>query len=186
VHFLGEGEAMKKQSHSARAVPIFRALSRAECDQLLGRNHVGRLAFSFHDRVDIEPVHYIHADGWLHGRTSPGTKLSTLLHNPWVAFEVDEVRGLHDWRSVIVHGAVYLPDPEGSTSDRSAYESSLELIRHLIPRALDEGDPTPWREVIFRIHVNEVTGRASSTKSRPATTTRSETITARQPREADC
>jgi hypothetical protein len=33
--------------------PVFRQLSRDECEQILGRNQVGRIAFSFHDRVDI-------------------------------------------------------------------------------------------------------------------------------------
>lgn len=157
---------MKKQTHSAAATPTLRQLSRAECDELLDRNRVGRIAFSFHDRVDIEPVHYIHKDGWLYGRTSPGTKLSTMRHNPWVAFEVDEVEAMHDWKSVIVHGVVHLPDPDGSPSDKDAYQSSLELIRSLIPEALHSGDPTPWREVIFRVHLDEVSGRASSTKTR--------------------
>ncbi|HEY2377223.1 MAG TPA: pyridoxamine 5'-phosphate oxidase family protein [Gemmatimonadaceae bacterium] len=144
--------------------PSFRVLSRQECEALLHRNKVGRIAFTFHDRVDIEPVHYIHSDGWLHGRTSPGTKVATLLHHPWVAFEVDEVEGLFDWRSVIVHGAVHIPDVDGSPSDRAAYSSTLALIRELVPEALIQGDPTPARQVLFRIHVDEVTGRASSTK----------------------
>jgi nitroimidazol reductase NimA-like FMN-containing flavoprotein (pyridoxamine 5'-phosphate oxidase superfamily) len=135
---------------------------------MLARNHVGRIAFSFHDRVDIEPVHYVFNEDWLHGRTSPGTKVATLRHHPWVAFEIDEVQGLHDWQSVIVHGVVYIPDPEGSPADQSAYESSLELIRHLVPQALERGDPTPWREVIFRVHLDVVTGRASSTRPRHA------------------
>lgn len=57
------------------------------------RNRVGRLAFSFRDRVDIEPLHYVFRGGWLYGRPSPGSKLQTLRHNPWVAFEVDEIDG---------------------------------------------------------------------------------------------
>jgi len=147
-----------------RPTPSFRALSRAECDALLERNNVGRLAFTFHDRVDIEPVHYIYAAGWLHGRTSPGTKVATLLHHPWIAFEVDEVKGLFDWRSVIVHGVVHIPDFDGSPSDRAAYSSTLELIRQLVPEALEPDDPTPARQVLFRIHIDEVTGRESSTR----------------------
>ena len=141
-----------------------RALSRDECDDLLHQNKVGRLAFSFHDRVDIEPVHYVYADGWLHGRTSPGTKVATLLHHPWIAFEVDDVQGLFDWRSVVVHGVVYLADADGSAADREAYAATLGLIRELVPQALESDDPTPQRQVLFRIHIDEVTGRSSSTR----------------------
>jgi len=147
-----------------QATPTIRELTRAECDELLERNHVGRIAFTFRDRVDIEPVHYVQAKGWLHGRTSPGTKLSTLRHHPWVAFEVDEIDGLYDWRSVIVHGAVHLPDGDGSPNEQEAYQSTLGLIRNLVPLALDAGDPTPERQVLFRIHVDEVTGRSATTR----------------------
>jgi len=143
--------------------PTFRELTRAECDTLLERNIVGRIAFTFRDRVDIEPVHYVYAKGWLHGRTSLGTKLATLRHHPWIAFEVDETQGLYDWRSVIVRGVVHVPDRDGSPSDHEAYESTLRLIRKLEPFALEPGDPTPRRQVLFRIHVDEVTGRAATT-----------------------
>ena len=143
--------------------PTFSELPRHDCETLLRRNHVGRLAFSFHDRVDIEPISYVFADQWLYGRTSPGTKLATVRHHPWVAFEVDEIEGLYDWRSVIVHGVVNLPDGNGSPSDQEAYESTLGLIRNLVPLALAAGDPTPERQVLFRIHVDEKTGRAATT-----------------------
>jgi len=156
--------AQKATPKRSSRTPSFRPLSREECDALLDRNLVGRIAFTFHDRVDIEPVHYVHADGWLHGRTSPGTKVATLLHHPWVAFEVDEVQGLFDWQSVIVHGAVHIPDADGSPSDRSAYLATLALIRAIVPEALEKDDPTPARQVLFRIHVDEVTGRESSTR----------------------
>lgn len=146
-----------------QATPIFRELTRAECDALLERNLVGRIAFTFRDRVDIEPVHYVYAKGWLHGRTSLGTKLATLRHHPWIAFEVDETHGLYDWRSVIVHGVVHLPERDGSPTDQDAYESTLRLIRKLEPLALELGDPTPKRQVLFRIHVDEMTGRAATT-----------------------
>ena len=64
--------------------PQFRDMTRSECEALLARNNVGRMAFSLHDRVDIEPLHYVFADGWLYGRTGSGTKISMLGHNPWV------------------------------------------------------------------------------------------------------
>ena len=77
-----------------QGTPVFRALERRECEAVLARNRVGRLAFSFHDRVDIEPIHYVYADGVLYGRTAPGSKLTTIEHHRWVAFEVDDVEGL--------------------------------------------------------------------------------------------
>ncbi len=61
--------------------PEFRTLSTAETARILRRNHVGRIAYAYRDRVDIQPIHYVFASGWIYGRTSPGTKLSLIRHN---------------------------------------------------------------------------------------------------------
>src|SRR5688500_2206575 len=84
----GGGTTPRQGTRAARASgPEFGVLTRDECERVLARNNVGRLAFSFHDRVDIEPIHYVFADGWLYGRTSPGSKLVPMAHNHWIAFE---------------------------------------------------------------------------------------------------
>ena len=54
------------------AAPTFRELSARESTALLRRNHVGRMAFAFHNRVDIVPIHYVYSGGWVYGRTSLG------------------------------------------------------------------------------------------------------------------
>ena len=149
---------------STSARPRFSQLTRDESERLLERNHVGRMAFSFRDHVDIEPIHYVYFEGWIYGRTSPGEKMTMIAHHPYVAFEVDEVEGIFDWRSVVVQGTVYPLDPRGSPNEQLVYPLGLELLRTLVPETLDEGDPTPFRTLLFRIHVREVTGRSSTTK----------------------
>jgi nitroimidazol reductase NimA-like FMN-containing flavoprotein (pyridoxamine 5'-phosphate oxidase superfamily) len=146
--------------------PSFSALGPAACREILERNHVGRIAFSFRDRVDIEPIHYVYADGWIYGRTTPGAKLVTLQHHRWVAFEVDEVEGLFSWRSVVVHGAVYFLEPgaDRTVDDDgiAAYEVAVGYLRRIIPAALEHDDPTPERLIIFRIHASEISGRKAA------------------------
>ena len=144
---------------SSFASPDIHPLDRATIDAILARNQVGRLAFSSHDRVDIQPIHYVYDGGWIYGRTSPGSKMRTILHNCWVAFEVDEVHGLFDWRSVVAHGACYVLDPEGSPREQEAYQHALTLLRRLVPGTLTEEDPVAFRSTLFRVHVDEVTGR---------------------------
>jgi nitroimidazol reductase NimA-like FMN-containing flavoprotein (pyridoxamine 5'-phosphate oxidase superfamily) len=143
--------------------PSFSDLPRRDCVKLLQRNHVGRIAFTFHDRVDIEPISYVFAEDWLYGRTSPGTKLATVRHHPWVAFEVDEIEGRFDWRSVVVHGAMYVLEPDGGDRDREAYAAAVGLLREVDGAALTSGDPTPFRTAIFGIHADDMVGRAAST-----------------------
>ncbi|MEY4608136.1 MAG: hypothetical protein RL625_353 [Gemmatimonadota bacterium] len=144
--------------------PQFRELSREECLALLARNQVGRLAFAHRDRIDIEPIHYTSAGGWLYGRTTPGAKLEAVSHNRWVAFEVDEVEALFDWRSVVVKGAVYLLRADGSAAERAHYAEGLEMVRLVVPEAFTADDPLPERAILFRIHIDELTGRAATTR----------------------
>ena len=144
-------------THAAH--PTFRDLEPGEVDALLARNHVGRIAYSFHDRVDIEPISYVYADGVVYFRTALGSKLATLAHAPWVAFEVDEVSGPFDWRSVVAHGTVYLLEDAGSPAAQASYRLAVQHLRSLIPHALDADDPTPERTIVLRMEPASVRGR---------------------------
>ena len=142
--------------------PRIRVLTATECERLLARNTVGRIAFTFHDRVDIQPIHYVHEAGWLYGRTSEGAKLATLAHNQWMAFEVDEVRGTFDWASVVVHGSFHRIDPDGSPSEQAAAVHAVELLRAIVPETFEADDPVAFRSVLFRIYVGTISGRVAT------------------------
>lgn len=138
-------------------VPYVRELDREECLEILRRTKVGRIAFSLRDRVDIEPVHYVLDDEWIYIRTTAGSKVAVVAHNKWVAFEVDEVKALFDWRSVVVHGSIHTVTAD--VSGVETHEHAIEALRQIIPEALTETDPVPFRNIILRIHLDEVTGR---------------------------
>jgi nitroimidazol reductase NimA-like FMN-containing flavoprotein (pyridoxamine 5'-phosphate oxidase superfamily) len=143
--------------------PLFREVDANEAKAILARNHVGRIAYTFHDRVDIEPISYVFAGGAIYVRTSPGSKLATLAHMPWVAFEVDEFEGPFDWRSVVAHGTVYPLHEDGSLTERATYRLAVQELRELVPRALEDDDPTPARRVLLRLQPSELTGREART-----------------------
>jgi nitroimidazol reductase NimA-like FMN-containing flavoprotein (pyridoxamine 5'-phosphate oxidase superfamily) len=140
-----------------------REMTDDEMHALLARNHVGRIAFSFHDRVDIRPIHYIYRDNWLYGRTEPSDKLVTLRHNQWVAFEVDEVRGPFDWQSVVAHGSFYHLSEESTPHNRETRDEALKLLREFMPETLRQDDPVSFRTELFGIAIDHLTGRAAST-----------------------
>ena len=139
--------------------PTIRELTEDAARALLMRNHIGRLAFTLRDRVDIEPIGYVSDGEWIFGRTSKGAKLGTLLHHPWCAFEADEVQSLFDWSSVVVKGTFYILDPETGSPD--TYTRAERLLRELVPGTFEHEDPTPHRDIVFGIFVNEISGRES-------------------------
>lgn len=145
---------------TSNAKPSIRTLSSEECEAILARNHVGRLAYSRGNFIDIQPVHYVYEDRWLYGRTSEGTKIRTTGYS-WhpVAFEVDEVEDIFRWRSVVVHGGFYTIPLNGAEPEVKEWKKGVELLRTLVPETFDGGDPVPFRTIMFRIAVQEVSGR---------------------------
>jgi nitroimidazol reductase NimA-like FMN-containing flavoprotein (pyridoxamine 5'-phosphate oxidase superfamily) len=145
--------------------PVFRDLDRDECEALLKRQHVGRIAFLADSEVDIEPIGYVYLDGWLFGRTSHGAKIQSLGHKPWVAFEVDEIAGPFDWRSVVARGSFHRLYSDGSPVEQNTYKTALRALRAAAPATLTPRDPTPHRSILFGVHIDTVSGRAATAAS---------------------
>jgi nitroimidazol reductase NimA-like FMN-containing flavoprotein (pyridoxamine 5'-phosphate oxidase superfamily) len=141
--------------------PRFRDLTDAECHEILARNHVGRIAYALHEHVNVQPIGYVMHEGWLACRTEEGSKLLTLRQSPYVAFEVDEVEGPFDWRSVIVQGSVYEDAPP-----TPGHAATLAALREVMPDVFTSADPVPERDVLFRVHIREMTGRTATTTPR--------------------
>lgn len=126
---------------------------------LIQRNHVGRLAYTLHDRVDIEPISYVCDGEWIFMRTSEGRKAKILRHHPWVAFQVDEIKSRVNWESVVVHGRVQSLPEEGSAPERELRARAIAALRAIDPAAAGPADAFPHRDQLLRLHVDEVTGR---------------------------
>ena len=143
--------------------PFFKKLSPKRINEVLARNSIGRIAFVSEHHIELQPVHYIFDNGHIYGRTSFGAKYVAWLHRPFVAFEVDENEGPYDWRSVIARGTVYVLLPRGTPAEKADYARATRLIKMRQPLAFTPRDPTPYRSVVFRIEVNEMTGREART-----------------------
>lgn len=137
-------------------------LSDNDARALILRNHIGRLAFTLHDRVDIEPISYVADANSIYLRTSEGQKVSILRHHPWVAFEVDEINSPHDWQSVVVRGHIRHIEPERSDADREFAEHAIAVLRRLDPHVGSDQDAFAHRNQLWVLHMDQMTGRQSS------------------------
>ena len=105
-----ESAAARRPPPAGLGVPAATAVDRldqAECWRLLGWAHIGRLATSAGDRVEIFPVNYLVRDDAILFRSAAGTKLAELMERPEVAFEIDGEDSRWHW-SVVVHGKAEL------------------------------------------------------------------------------
>ena len=144
--------------------PQFTSMTAADARRLLRRNHVGRLAFRRGASVDIEPLGYVMTGNWIYLRSAPGTKLTALRGNPYVAFEVDEVEGPFDWRSVVVHGTVYMLPEDGSPQERQARARAVRLFRRAMPETLTPDDPVPERAHVYGLNIQTFSGRRARSR----------------------
>lgn len=138
---------------------VFKKLSAAASRAFLRASSVGRLAFLNRGRVDIQPVHYATRGDWLFLRSAEGSKLTALAHNPYVAFEIDDVRDTSNWKSVVARGTMYL-------LDAVERQRAVRALRETMPETLTPDDPTPERDVVYGIHVDEVSGRMAESRAR--------------------
>lgn len=89
---------------SAENLDPVRTLDKDTVWRMLAEHPYGRLAVEAGGLVDIFPVNYVAHQHKLYFRTAQGTKLSSLIVNDQVAFEIDEVTPDNLVRSVVVHG----------------------------------------------------------------------------------
>ena len=66
---------------------------------------------------------------------------------------------LFRWRSVVVHGGFYTIPFRGVEWEVEEWKKGVELLRTVIPETFTEDDPVAFRSIMFRIAVQEVSGR---------------------------
>ena len=136
---------------------VLTALSPSECEALLGRNLVGRIAFADRSHVDIVPISYVFIDGWLYARADVPMR-TAISRNRWVAVEVAEVRDVRRWQSVVVRGACHSVHGTGSARGDAAAARGVALLRAKVPEIIPGGIDTAGPPIVYRIHADRVTG----------------------------
>lgn len=118
-------------------------LSEADCLELLGEHHVGRVAYCDQDGPVVIPVNYVVEDRGVLLRLSPHASLAPHLRSADASFQIDEFDDYTQsgW-SVLLRGhATYV--------DIADHPDAVELI--------------PWaegqRSLLVRIAAREITGR---------------------------
>jgi nitroimidazol reductase NimA-like FMN-containing flavoprotein (pyridoxamine 5'-phosphate oxidase superfamily) len=140
-----------------------RTLSRNENEALLAKHHVGSIAIAFHDRVTLALANYVYADGSIYGRMEDGPDLAAVRHHQWVAFQVSEIDGTYDWRTVTAHGSIHILTDEDSVAEVTEFGAALDLIRSVSPAVFTPRDPMPQRVNLFRVFVDALTGHEART-----------------------
>lgn len=141
-------------------------LGPAQIEQVLHEQVIGRIGCHARGRTYVVPITYVYADGAIVGHTGDGLKVQMMRENPNVCFEVEDLRHLPSWSSVIAQGKY-----EELHGD--AAESALEQLvarlgasppaRSAMPGQgaglWETGTRAERPGVVFRIVIEEKTGR---------------------------
>lgn len=122
-----------------------------EIEDLLHRQHVGRLACVVAGRPYIVPVAYAYARDAVYVHTLPGTKLGAMRLDPHVCFEVEERAGEATWGSVVAEGVFE------ELTEHEERQTALRLLERAKPVVVP-----PRKEiadVVFRLRLTTKTGR---------------------------
>lgn len=80
------------------------AISQQNCNDLLKRASLGRLACSWNDQPYVVPVSFAYEPGRIYVFSTVGQKVKWMRQNPRVCLQTDEIKDHGEWMSVIVNG----------------------------------------------------------------------------------
>ncbi|HVT11838.1 MAG TPA: pyridoxamine 5'-phosphate oxidase family protein [Fimbriimonadaceae bacterium] len=144
-------------------------LAKAEMEALIREQIYARLGCHAKGMTYVVPISYAcdAEKNRLVGQTTPGQKIDMMRENPEVCVEIDDVKSLTHWRSVILWGR--FEELHGA----EASKAMGLIIDRYEPLFAEAGEPnrrgrevTPPRlnhepsvEVVYCIHISRMTGR---------------------------
>lgn len=143
-------------------------MTRQECIALLKSARLGRLACIRDNRPYVVPIHFAFGDNYIFSFSLPGKKIDWMRNEPHVCLQVDDVGGVHGWKSVVVEG-VFAELPKAPSADQRTppedhereYAWSL-LQKHANwwePGALKPGTTTSGSHLFYQIKIETISGR---------------------------
>ena len=79
-------------------------ISREECQDLLGRASLGRLACSLGSQPYVIPICFVYEPEHLYVFATFGQKIEWMRQNPNVCLQTDEIADRSNWMSVVLNG----------------------------------------------------------------------------------
>jgi len=79
-------------------------LTSGEIENLLHQQFIGHLGCQDKDTVYVVPVSYAYDGGNIYCHSLEGQKVAMMRNNPKVCFQVDEMKDMANWKSVITWG----------------------------------------------------------------------------------
>ena len=145
---------------------MFGSLDDKQIEEVLMRQILGRIGCSYGGVTYIVPISYAYDGIYIFGHTDEGMKIDVMRQNPDVCFEVEEMKDMANWKSVIAWGKFE------EVTDLAQRKIGLQLLvdrvlplitsetTHLSPQwPFPLNDISTIKGIVFRIKLEKKTGR---------------------------
>ena len=149
-------------------------LDSTEIEELLRSQLIGRIGCHAGGETYVVPISYAYDGNYIYCHTDEGKKASMMRKNPKICFQVDSMKDMANWKSVIIQG---LFEELKEKSDRiHAMQTLLNRYLPIISSVTTHlGQHWPFQPddideidgVIFRIAMKEKSGRYESAEQSP-------------------
>lgn len=152
---------------------MFGTLPPNEIEQLLNSQCVGRIGCHAEGITYVVPLSYAYDGTAIYGHSFEGMKLDIMRKNPAICFQVDDMRDLANWQSVVAWGRFEeITDPEEQIDvlrllrERSLPMVSSETMQLSAAWPFEGPDRARMSGVFFRLVLSKKTGRFEKANSK--------------------
>ena len=152
-----------------KLIAMVKELQSRQIESLLERESVGRLACHYDGETYLLPISYVYDNNYIYCLSREGKKINIMRKNPKVAFEVDDIRDISNWQSVVVRGS--FEEVLGKEERVLVLHKLLSRFQPILSTIRAElGNDWPFCDdkddhsgiIMFRIAIREKTGRFDS------------------------
>ncbi len=145
---------------------MFGVLDKGKIEKVINENVIGRLGCYGDGKMYLLPISYAYDGEYIYAHSLEGLKISIMRKNPTVCFQVDTMKDMADWESVLLWGTF-----EELTIEEDKKAAVQSLMNRQLPLVSSEtvklspewpfhtGDYSTISGIIFRINITEKTGR---------------------------
>jgi len=145
---------------------MFGILSGERIEKVISENVIGRIACCDNGKSYIVPISYGYDGQSIYAHSREGWKISIMRQNPNVCFQVDTMKDMADWESVIMWGKF-----QELTQEKDKQEALKVLMNRRLPLISSEtvklspewpfniGSEAKIGGILFKIDITEKTGR---------------------------
>ena len=145
---------------------MFGILTKDRIEKVIKENVIGRIGCNDNGKTYILPISYAYDGESIYAHSREGLKISIMRKNPQVCFQVDTMKDMADWESVLLWGTF-----EELTEEKDRNDAVQKLMNRQLPLIASEtvklspewpfhtGNHSSVPGIFFKININEKTGR---------------------------